>query len=507
MKWLEKSTFLAGVRTLVRFWQTKVYAPEQFGSGLEKAAPFLAVSLFLAAFIYQVAKIIMLAQVEQTRSFIGYYTASLLLAQGRLGPQIYDNNWFIQQVQAVSQQPVSEIFAPSLPTVSLLAIPFTLLPLQTAHTAWLWLNLLALLLGVGLLIWTCRRVWPTPPQPIWWWLALAIFALSFRPAQANFEVSQAIILFFCLFTLTWLGLVTERDWLTGGTLALAFILKTTGLSLWFLLLVQQRWRALGWGMGAIGLIAAASLPWIGLATWAAYLRAVLTMTGGPARAVTAYQTTAGLLAHLFQFDPVWNPYPLYHWPLLAQFLSLVITLASLALTLWLGRNRAVTPLLFAALLPLSVVLLPVAEEHHLVIVLISIFILLNDITFNQLRFAPAGFVNPAEGSGLANPPPAGLAAGKSPAAAKTDLLKLSTLRTFFSTELLLLGLALLLLMAPIPYEQPRWSAGWLALLAYPRLYGAWLLWAVAVRRLRKAGHAISSNSEKSPGPAGVEGRS
>lgn len=41
--------------------------------------------------------------------------------------------------------------------------------------------------------------------------------------------------------------------------------------------------------------------------------------------------------------------------------------------------------------------------------------------------------------------------------------------------------ALLLLGAPLPYGDPAMSAGWLALLAYPRLYGAWLLWGWLVR--------------------------
>jgi hypothetical protein len=36
--------------------------------------------------------------------------------------------------------------------------------------------------------------------------------------------------------------------------------------------------------------------------------------------------------------------------------------------------------------------------------------------------------------------------------------------------------AVVLLAAPWPYEDPRWS-GWLLPLAYPRLIGAWVLWA------------------------------
>jgi hypothetical protein len=402
----------------------------------------LSLLLLVLSLTRLLLKIILLSQDEFTQSFIGYYVASLLLLQGRLGPQVYTNEWFIQQVRQVSGQPVSEIFAPSLPTVSLLAAPFALLPLQPAHTLWLWFNLLALLLGLALLILACQRLAPATPRPRWWWPLLLTFALSFRPALANFEVRQSIILFFCLFTLSLWGLLNRRAWLAGLPLGLAFILKTTGLTLWFLLPLQRRWAALAWGLATILTVALASLPWIGLATWQAYAGVVTTIiAGSPIKAVTAYQTTAGLLTHLLQYDPTWNPQPVYHWPLLASLLTFLISLTALALTLWPGRDHRPAPFLFAALLPLSVVLLPVAEEHHFVILLISIFILLH-----------------------------------------TTPLATKTLR---SPDTLLLGLAILLLIAPIPYKHPALSPGWLALLAYPRLYGGWLIWLVALRRLRQ----------------------
>jgi ABC-type molybdate transport system permease subunit len=41
-----------------------------------------------------------------------------------------------------------------------------------------------------------------------------------------------------------------------------------------------------------------------------------------------------------------------------------------------------------------------------------------------------------------------------------------------------LALAALLMGAPLPYKSARLEAGWLALLAYPRVYGAYLLWAL-----------------------------
>ena len=43
---------------------------------------------------------------------------------------------------------------------------------------------------------------------------------------------------------------------------------------------------------------------------------------------------------------------------------------------------------------------------------------------------------------------------------------------------------ILLLAVAWPYESPGLSTGWAALLAYPRLYGGWLLWAWLYVRMK-----------------------
>ncbi|MDX1523962.1 MAG: hypothetical protein R3264_20200, partial [Anaerolineae bacterium] len=140
------------------------------------------------------------------------------------------------------------------------------------------------------------------------------------------------------------------------------------------------------------------------------------------------------------FDPDWNLEPVYHWPLLAVGLTVLVTIGATGLTLWIGY-RASTFGLFAALMPLSVILLPVAEEHHYVVMLIPIF-----YVAYQLSRRP-----------LSQPRPWG--------------------------RWLLFGSALFLFFVPIPYEEFWLGAGWMALLAYPRLYGGWLLWAAVMRWL------------------------
>ena len=68
-----------------------------------------------------------------------------------------------------------------------------------------------------------------------------------------------------------------------------------------------------------------------------------------------------------------------------------------------------------------------------------------------------------------------------------------------------LALAFFLLAAPLPYKDPTLADGWIALLAYPRLYGAWLLWAWLIRDLWLDRRVRVADAEVSPGRTSHEG--
>ncbi|MCB0167612.1 MAG: DUF2029 domain-containing protein [Anaerolineae bacterium] len=370
-----------------------------------------------------------------THGFVGHYTAARLLISGDFGPAVYDDDWFAGQVQTYTGPAVYEIFTPNLPTVALLALPLAGLPPQVARDAWLVVSLAALLATCGVLVGVGLGLGQSPEASGW---ILLVGLIALLPAVgANLAVGQTYLVLGGLLALALLGLVYRRDGLVGGSLGLAFILKTSGLFLWVVPLLHGRWRVLLWGGGTILLVAVFSLPWLGFDTWLAYPAAVSAFSRRGALAVPAYQTTTGLLTHLFSYDPQWNPAPVKPWPFLANVLPSLIRVVSLGATIWIGR-RSDSARLFAALLPLTIVLLPVAEEYHFVLLLSSIFVVTTDL----LR-------RPVE-----------TAAGR--------------------IAWLALGVALLLLIAPIPFKSTGWAIGWWALVAYPRLYGAWLVWAVAL---------------------------
>jgi hypothetical protein len=174
------------------------------------------------------------------------------------------------------------------------------------------------------------------------------------------------------------------------------------------------------------------LPWIGAAAWTSYLPLLAGLAGRPETSVTAYQTLLSFFRHLFVYDAQWNPAPLWNAPslgLVLPWLGLVVMLAASVYAVLIGAKADLTFALFAIA---SVVLSPVSLDYHYTLLLVPVAIL----------FA---WVH-----------------------RQGDLWHWAVLAA---------GVALI--AANLPYNSPRVSAGALALLAYPKLYGACLLWALA----------------------------
>ena len=378
---------------------------------------------------------------RMTHGYSGYHTASYLLVHGEWGPQAYENEWYIARVKALLGQPIGEIITPNLPTVTLLALPLAGLEPQPARDIWIMANLPVLAGALALLALGPRRTQRRLPPAAWW--CFAAVALLLPATRANFRIGQAYVVLLFLFAVALLGLYREEDWLVGIALGLAFMLKSSGLPLWLGLALARRWRALGWGVATCLLIFGLSLPWIGLESWLAYPAALRRATAGPLLTVTAYQNTLGLLSHLLRYDAAVNPAPLAatQWvpAAAASWLHGLIGALATGLTLWHGR-RAAAPLLCATLLVLSVVLLPLAEEHQFVLLLPPAAVLGHEWGRRQ-ALRPASWL-PA------------LAAGA-------------------------------LLLLPSFYKGAGWGSGWWALLAYPRLYAGWLLWLALFDLLRR----------------------
>ena len=358
-----------------------------------------------------------------THGFVSYYTASKLLVAGQLGPNAYDDEWFGEKVRQLTTSSIREIFIPNPPTMSLMALPVAGLDAQSARAAWLMASLAAFLASIGALVrYRARQTRDLPIE--------TILLMMLAPAVlTNLRIGQGYLFVFAMFTAATLALTRGRDRIAGVCLGVLLALKTSGVALAAILAARKRWETLVVAAVTASLLAVAITPFIDASMWIAYPGAVQAYVARPASSVTAYQTTLGMFRHLCVADPQWNPSPAASCAPIAFIVPALINGAATIVTMLLAlRATRVEPWLAAAA-TLSVVTLPAIAEPHFVLMSIPLALL-------RLTLA----------------------------------------------ETVLVGA---LLIVPLEWTAERFTAGWWALLAYPRLYAAWLLWAFSVRELRR----------------------
>jgi hypothetical protein len=401
--------------------------------------------LALVALVLYVALIALPHARYRALTFASYYTAAhiLVYAQQDLS-RVYDDAWFDAQIPRAGFTGIHDVFNVQPPTMSLLALPLIWLPPLSARLVWTLLSLLWLAAGLALL---ARAL----GQPARWGLWALPISLAFGPTRETIQTGQAyLFLFFLLCLACWALAWPEAGWRSEVSASLALglmlILKTAGAWLWPLLFLARRWRVLACAALVAASLALASLPWIGVASWLAYIERLPELAMAPRRFVTAYQTTTSLFGHLLIYDLQWNPTPAVDAPLLARALTMAIMLLTLALSAYWGRlndsRREVRVLTLALFISLNVTSAPFGEDYHYVLVLPALLV-----------------------------------------AAWWTWQSVNT-QSWMTWGML--ALAALLLAAPLPYKLPALEMGWLALLAYPRVYGAYLLWLVLALMLKRA---------------------
>lgn len=357
-----------------------------------------------------------------THGFVSYYTASRLLVGGELGPLAYDDGWFGARVKELTASDVREIFIPNPPPMSLMALPVAGLDAQTARAVWLVASLAAFIGGIAALVRNRARKNQNITAP-----ALALMMLA--PAVfTNLRIGQGYLFVFALFAAGVIAVLRGRDRAAGMCLGALLALKTSGVALAAVLVAQRRWTALIAAAVTAVLLALVVTPFLQPGMWAAYPAQVRAYVNRPASMVTAYQTTLGLFRRVCVADQEWNPSPAADCAPIAFIAPTLIVVAATAATMWLSRGARPEAWLAAAA-ALAVLSLPAVAEPHFVLMAIPL-----------------------------------------------ALLRLSL------TETVIIGA---LLVVPLEWTAERFTSGWAVLLAYPRLYAGWLLWALSVRELRR----------------------
>ncbi len=387
---------------------------------------FVAYTLFLVVLLWFTSQVVYPTSQTITHGFATYYSAARLLHRGPLPPQVYDPAYFRPIVRADTHQQADDIYYANPPTTALLLWPLSFLPIGQTRLIWTIANVLMLFGG---LIWLGLTFNPRLTLP--GLVGLLTLGMCFQPALANLKYGQAYLPIFFLLTLMVIALDKKQVSWGGMALAVALILKTAGWALLPLLAWQRHWSALAWVLGGLAGIVVLTLPLFPLPVWASYFDLLGQMTASPQSCAIAYQTTRSLLCRLLVFEPTWSPSPLFHLPWLSTLL--LAGLAAFTLAVILGRaNRQPLAALMAVII-WGVLFAPLGEQYHHTVMLIPLTWLLVN-----------GSAIPRNGR-------------------------------------IILALAVILYLIPLHWTTMVGSNGWLVWLAYPRLYGGWLLFILILK--------------------------
>jgi hypothetical protein len=379
-----------------------------------KTRIFWVIALILSAyFIYNLKGSID----KPTQGFASYYTASKLLINGERVENFYSDDCFSSKVENYVNG-IYEIYFVNPPTTSLILIPLSPFDYKAARTSWIIFNVFLLIFSIWFLIkgFDFTREW----LPI-----VIILFLLFQPLYANIDFAQAYILIFFLFVVSWNAFRSDNQTLLGILIGIMIVLKSAGLVLPILLITQKKWRSIFWMMATIISISLISLPWIGIESWFVFGEKLFQLNSLPMLSVTAYQTIHSFFYHFFVFNQQWNPYPVINLPVLGILLSVVISLVLSGTIIYYSYKQKNSDLSFAVFLIVGVILSPVSLDYHYVVLLLPILIFIK-----WLRESNKNFI--------------------------------WILLIFFYA----------LIAAWLPFSSDKITTGWLAIFAYPKLYGA-----------------------------------
>ena len=360
--------------------------------------------------------------------FVSHYTAGRLLLEGENVARFYDDDWFAAQVRRF-EPTVIDLYGANLPTMALFMTPIAALEYRPARAVWAGVSYLGLLFLLVFLARLCRL------GPIWTPIYIGL-GLAFQPVHENLVHAQMYVAVLALAGVAWSGFRRASAPRLGMPLGTLFCWKTAGLMYWPMLIAARRLRAFVWATLTVILISVASLALMGFDAWVAYFSAARELSGDASLSVTAYQTQLSLVRHLFVYDTRWNPAPLVNLPAVASVLSVTLVCALLGSTAFVAWKRRSDDLIFAAFSALTLILSPVSLDYHYTLALLPLAILLTDVRAHPI-------------------------------------------------SALVVMIGALLIAADLPFRSPQLAPGALSLFAYPKLYGAYLLWGVALWRAHR----------------------
>jgi hypothetical protein len=395
------------------------------------AVSCLAWLLAAMALLYFLSQVVLPAASRNTYAFSVYYTSSRLALHGEADARIC-GQWFYEQQHILGFGDRADAFCGfGPPTMAVVMMPVAGFPPDVARAIWVSLDL-GMIAAIIAIAWHfANGNGRLSPHLYTLFIPMSlVVAVLFWPIRAEIRAGQIHLLLALLYALWLYGFATRGDRLCGAALAALTLAKLGGLPLWIFMFCCRRWRALGWSAGLVAIALAAAVPFFTLEFWQIDLQKVLATTGRPEAAAPAYQTLLSLLRQTFQYDPQWAPRPLLDAPWAPLPLLAAVAIILIAATL--AAHRKGLELHAAmAMLCIIVPLQPAGEQYHYAQLFVVLLIL--------------------------------IASSKH-------------LRENVMVHLILCVAMSLFALPPYFLHTNAFSGLPAALLAYPRLYGALMLW-------------------------------
>jgi hypothetical protein len=245
-------------------------------------------------------------------------------------------------------------------------LPFSVLKPEAAKAVWTVISAISLLLAVYVLF----LVFDIPNSNTTG-LALFVTAFLFYPAYYNISLGQVYIFMLLLFSLSLYGLRRNNPWLVSIPLGLVLAIKGYGFIPLFMLPFARKWKEAVLTSCVVIVIVLLTLPFIHIQAWSDYYIKIFTTLGRDVYSSSvAYQTVNGFMRHLFFSDPACAA-------VAVNIADISITVVSiLVLGIVAFKRKMESPVnLFTAAITLNIVLAPLAEEYHYVLMLPLIFLL------------------------------------------------------------------------------------------------------------------------------------
>jgi Glycosyltransferase family 87 len=315
--------------------------------------------------------------------FAGYYTASKIFATSRDTLSVlYNDRVFILHAREFGIRESTFVMYVNPPQIALL--PLYMLDPFGAKLLWNCFSLF--LLGVA------------------FYLGMAYFNLSFTsrgapilfgllgctlPFLRNLQRGQIYMFLLVLVLLVLTGMQRRSTWMTAVSLALLIFLKYFGWMFLVYFIVRRRWKDLMATSCVLMAGLAVSLFLFGVSTYSAHLETLGRAFQNNDFAFTGLPSVYAFFGGLFSAHERWNPDPVADIPWLAQTLSV----SMLVVGLYFSLRRSSTPksvrIETNSLLVLSVIFTPLAADHHYILLVPPLFLLLHEMDRGLTQFVIA----------------------------------------------------------------------------------------------------------------------